>query len=205
MLLAKEAVLGCGNRFMDWNVFCGAALLMSENGLAHLMANMYGVPSLWVSVAIANLGELHRLFERGREGLCALDFIKLLKMGRVRKVTEPVDRVYGFLGLADEEPRAAAAPLINYSPERRREYWRTYADIEKPILQRDLHLLLSTVPSRNRPSSILLGVQISMPPDWAALQFRRPATGIMPSIPSMPKVRKVIPLWNSDPTHIFSS
>jgi hypothetical protein len=151
MLLAKEAVLLCGNRFVNWNVFCGAVLLMSENGMAHLMANMDGVPSPLVSVAIANLGELHRLFEKGREGLCTTDFIKLLKMGRFRKVTEPVDRVYGFLGLADEGLRAAAAPLISYSPERRHEYWRAYADIGKLILQRDPDLLLlSTVPSRNR-------------------------------------------------------
>lgn len=155
MLLAREAVLVCGNRFVDWDVFCRAVLLMNENGLAHMLSNMYGVASPLVSVAIANLGELHRLYQKRRESLSAVDFVKLLKMGRFRKVTEQVDRVYGFLGLVDNELRVAAAPFINYSPESKRDYWRAYADIAKLLLQRDPDLhLLSTVPSRNRPPSM---------------------------------------------------
>ncbi|KAE9367374.1 HET-domain-containing protein [Stipitochalara longipes BDJ] len=155
MLLAKEALLVCGNRFVDWDVFCRAVLLMSENGLGYMLANVYGVMSPMVSVAIANLGELDRLFQKRRESLSAVDFIKLLKMGRFRKVTEQVDRVYGFLGLVDEELRVAAAPFINYSPESKRDYWKAYANIAKLLLQRDPELhLLSTVPSRNRPPSM---------------------------------------------------
>jgi hypothetical protein len=164
MILAKEAVLVCGNRFVEWNTFCAAVLLMEENGLSYLLAPLaapfYGAPSPLVSVALANINELHRLREKGREGLSAVDFIKLLKMGRFRKVTEPVDLVWGFLGLADEGLRAAATPLINYSPERRHEYYKTYADIGRLLLQRDPELtFLSTVPSGSRPSEM---------PSWVA-------------------------------------
>jgi hypothetical protein len=160
MLLAKEVILVCGDRFVNWDIFCSAVLLMEANGFAHLLAPVYGAPSPIVRVALANISELHRLSGKGEKGLSAVDFIKLLKMGRFRKVTEPVDRVWGYLGLADEELRVAASPFINYIPERRLEYYMTYADIGKLLLQRDPELLLlSTVPSR--PASRAPGM-----PSW---------------------------------------
>lgn len=57
--------------------------------------------------------------------------------------------------MADEELCVAAALFINYSPERRREYYKNYADIGRLLLQRDLELLfLSTVPSTSRPPAM---------------------------------------------------
>jgi hypothetical protein len=151
MLLSKDTVYVCGNRFLNWKIFCLTVLLMKLNAVTKLLVSP-GISRSLVEIAIANIFELSTLGEKAQAGLSPSDFIKLLNMGRLRRVSEPVDRVWGLLGLADRELRELAAPLINYSPESRRNYYQAYVDIGRLLLQRDPELdFLSIVPSMSRP------------------------------------------------------
>jgi hypothetical protein len=56
---------------------------------------------------------------------------------RVRDVEKPIDRVYGFLGIAEEGLREAIT--VDYSEESQRDYWRLYLQLGRYTVTRDIH------------------------------------------------------------------
>lgn len=154
VLLAKDAVLVCGTRFLDWKRFCMMIVLMRAQNLTNLLTSPdFSEPQL--EVAVSNILNLHMTADKAQRGLSPKEFTLFLNSGRLRKVTEPVDRVWGFLGLADPELRKAAKPLISYSSESRRDFYKTYADIGRLLLLRDPELcLLSIAPPASTPAGM---------------------------------------------------
>jgi len=126
-------------------------VLMRAQNLTNLLKSpRFSQPQL--EVAVSNIINLHMTADQARKGLRSKEFTIFLNHGRLRNVTEPVDRVWGFLGLAHAELREAAKPLISYSTETRRDFYKAYADMGRLLLLRDPDLcLLSIAPSANKP------------------------------------------------------
>ncbi|KAF2433738.1 hypothetical protein EJ08DRAFT_694222 [Tothia fuscella] len=64
----------------------------------------------------------------------------LLELGRALDVSEPLDCMYGFLGLMDEDIRNSI--IIDYSLQSRQFIWKTYLAVGKCILQHEGMILL---------------------------------------------------------------
>jgi hypothetical protein len=151
VLLAKDAILVCGTRFFDWKRFSMMIVLLRTHNLTNILISPDFSRSQ-LEVVVSNVLNLYMMGDAGQKGLSPREFTMILNSGRLRKVTEPVDRVWGFLGLADPELRKAAKPLISYSSESRRDFYKTYANMGRLLLLRDPELcLLSIAPSASKP------------------------------------------------------
>jgi hypothetical protein len=178
VLLAKDAVLVCGTRFLDWKIFCMMIVLTKAQNLTNLLISPHFSISQ-LEVAISNILNLGWTGDKAQKGLSPREFTLFLNSGRLRKVTEPVDRVWGFLGLADPELRKAAMPLISYSSESRRDFYKTYVDMGRLLLLRDPELcLLSIAASTNKPPGM---------PSWCP-NFHTAGLNGLP-LPDRPKFR----------------
>ena len=170
LLLARSAVLVCGNRRIDWDSFAALTGLLLQQNLTDILASPT-VPRMAIALGAQNVNMLHNFRKQGPiiEGLPVPAFADLLQYCRLRKVTEPVDRVWAFLGLAQPDVQQIAGPLIDYSLEGRRDYHKAYVNLFKVLLPKDSSLyLLSLAPSLQRPSGL---------PSWCPNFHSPPCSG----------------------------
>ena len=75
----------------------------------------------------------------------------LITLSADREVAEPIDRIYGYLGLMD--PKLRAQMSIDYSEQSRRQYWKIYVRAGKLIVKeyRGLFLLSAAKPEERLP------------------------------------------------------
>jgi hypothetical protein len=149
--LAKEITVMCGSRQLAWNdlvqlcsELCNLSFMQlteSSHALSQFVGNE-GVSS------IISINSIHRQVAHG-----VVPFTELLDAGRRKSVTEPVDRVYGLLGLASQDVRDAVP--LDYSEASRTQFWRCYTQISKLCITRDPSLiLLSMANSKDRPPEL---------------------------------------------------
>ena len=79
--------------------------------------------------------------------------ISILSTSRIRNVEKPLDRVYGFLGIVDENLRKTIT--MDYSEESQHEYWKTYLQLGRYLVGCDLHHdILEEASSTERPDNL---------------------------------------------------
>ena len=117
MLLAKDAVLVCGSRVMNWKIFCLAVLLMKHNGVTKLLVSQ-DVPRSLVEIAVANIIGLTTLSDKAHKGLSPSEFTKPLDLGRLGKVTEPVDPIWGIPRLGKSRTSHSSGSAYQLQPRK---------------------------------------------------------------------------------------
>jgi hypothetical protein len=153
MLLARNLVLFCGNRQLDWKSFADLTILLMQ-GNAIELTNSPAILQRTATLGARNILGLCAIRMQGPvlKGLSVPEFVKLLDSARFRQVTEPVDRVWSFLGLAPPDIQQSAPLFIDYSPEGRRDYHRAYKSFVRLLLPKDPSLfILSAAPSLRVP------------------------------------------------------
>lgn len=150
-ILAKRALLLCGAHHVDLDDF----IEFSVNGF--FGARPY-IPDLADTVPgnprISDLAwEECRTIQRYREiflssspSVDAVDIPQLLNILRPRRVQEPVDRIWAVSGLFEEALQKELAPFVDYSPTARTEYWKTYVNFAKVLLQKGPPFTLLCLP-----------------------------------------------------------
>jgi hypothetical protein len=148
--LARKAELLCGTQRLDWDDFVNLVCSISRVGLTSIcrgprstgMTRPDGFGVLmdlsWAKTMVQNND---------------LSMNYLLHMVRFKEVTEPVDKVYGLLGIIGEDMRSAIK--VNYA-ENDRQYWRAYVELAEQILTADDpgFWLLCMASSRERPEQL---------------------------------------------------
>lgn len=153
LLLARNPMLFCGNRQVDWELFAEMTILVMGAGAIPFTSSP-AVSQRTVELSARNILALSPLRRQGPilKGLSVLDFVELLDSCRSRQVTEPVDRVWAFLGLAPLDIQHATQSFIDYSPEGRRDYHKAYKSLVRFLLLRDPNLsILQHAPSLQVP------------------------------------------------------
>jgi hypothetical protein len=80
--------------------------------------------------------------------------LQFAAIGRDKDVTEPVDQIYGLLGLVGPMVGVASKIVVDYS-EGKRNWWRAYIQYGKLQLQSEpTLLLLSMAASQQRPTEL---------------------------------------------------
>jgi hypothetical protein len=150
VVLAKQIVVAYGKMRVEWN-----ALTTLATGLvqANLVGLIGGTPSIISNIkraflAIGTFRIAKNMVEANRPSL-----LQLARIGRDKDVTEPVDRIYGLLGLVS--PMVASQIVVDYSTEAKKEWWRVYIQYGKLQLQSESTLLLlSMAASQQRPTEL---------------------------------------------------
>jgi hypothetical protein len=110
-------------------------------------------------LTVQNLVWLRELFSRG-DLIPASD---LAQIGRDLNVSEPLDRIYGLIGLMPDAIRGAV--VVDYSVTSRQEYWKLYISVGKMLLQQESLDFLRYSESNERPPELPSWV-----PNWNASQ-----------------------------------
>jgi len=153
-LLVSNPVPVCGSQYLNWNCFVLTALLLKQAHFRKLLVSPY-VPRVVIELVLNNVFTLTMFQKQAPRGLHILQFIDLLDYCHCRKITEPMDRVWVHLGVTELDLQQAAAPLVDYSLERNRDYYKAYTNMEKIMLQRGPKLyFLSIILSLQRPPGL---------------------------------------------------
>ncbi|TAQ89308.1 hypothetical protein B7494_g2370 [Chlorociboria aeruginascens] len=147
VVLAKQIVVAYGKRRVEWN-----ALTTLATGLrrANLVGLIGGTPSVSSNIkrAFLSIG----LFSVAKNMVEAnsASLLGFVRLARDKDVTQPVDRIYGLLGLVN--PTIASQIVVDYSDEAKEKWWRVYIQYGKLQLQSETTLtLLSMAASQQRP------------------------------------------------------
>lgn len=122
--LAASAVILCGSKHCRWE---DLELLLESLNRTELSARLGQVrqleerPRLGVRASLVNIRRYYKSLKAYGE---PVPLGALLGFTRALEVSEPVDRIYSLLGLADTVTKQVLVP--NYSPEHRRDYWKLY-------------------------------------------------------------------------------
>lgn len=144
IVLAKHALLVCGDRWINANKFI---YFVSEGQSRKdpyiavnrsITARLPGNPSSAQLAHSACCGinicwQDPPLYEK-EMWETQFHLPQLLFRTQTLNVKEPVDRVWGLAGLMSEVIQKGLAPVVDYSEEGRREYWRTYHQFARVTL-----------------------------------------------------------------------
>ena len=139
VLMARELVLVCGSKTISWDALFAATfdiglLIAADNPQVERQYRC-------ATKGIVELGEW-----RGKaggaviNGLSQSEFVRILSAGRQRQVTEQVDRIWALTGLAQPELRKSVAPLVDYSPAGRSNFYSTFKAFTQAFLLQDERL-----------------------------------------------------------------
>lgn len=154
VVLASAVVVACGSKRITWNLLGKLASEITRVGLcATARGNREPNPHRSDGFgAIESINILRKQFKDRAAPPNPFGFLSIVGLGREKDVTEPVDRIYGLLGLADDGVRESIK--IDYSQEHRKKYWKVYIEFGKLWAKLDYRYLLSIAPSKNRPSEL---------------------------------------------------
>ncbi|KAK0512097.1 hypothetical protein JMJ35_005225 [Cladonia borealis] len=155
-ILAKDLEVLCGNRSMPWATFASFAtklhelmpLAWSRASHAHPSYGAYdsAQPQLPGFVSIRIIDNMRSGEAEGSKPA----FWEYLSMGQKCKVSNPLDRVYGLLGLLDSEELIRSIDIqYDWEP------WQGYLHFCKVYIERDPDLaLFSMAGSRSKPKEL---------------------------------------------------
>ena len=153
VILAKDIDVLCGNRSMPWAAFASFAIKMREL-LPSSLINRFDVRPHDCSAKARDPGfmsirDMDAMRSNEVMGL-KTPFSTYLSIGQKRKVTNPLDRVYGLLGLlASEELVRCIDNRYDWEP------WQGYLHFCKIYIERDPELaLLSMAGCVSKPKEL---------------------------------------------------
>ena len=144
VILAKKITFMCGARTADFEVFSTFTLETERTSVKN--------GAMWSSLkenrdTLDHLGQLH--FMRKAYASQDCNPIGLLSMGQEREAQEPVDRVYGLLGIMVD--RFKNQIPVDYSMGARRSFCRLYVYVTKLLLAEEFSDVLLYIESEVRP------------------------------------------------------
>lgn len=154
VVLASNVIVVCGRKRITWDLLRQLASEISRLGLC-ATARGNRVPNPHRSDgfgAIESIDILRKHYQDRTTPLNPYIFFTTVGLGREKDVTEPVDRIYGLLGLAVDNIRESIK--IDYSKEYREKFWKAYIDFGTLWAQWDYRYLLSVAASKDRPSEL---------------------------------------------------
>lgn len=154
VVLAKVITVLCGNKKVNWTLLFGLIFSLDKAGLLVLIEGTSVSRGYEDGFLFPyGLGASRDAYAMGRLGNDMKPFMFFVRAGRMRQVTEPVDRIYGFLGLASQSARECIR--VDYSENGRAQYWKTYIRYSKLFLAEDKELaLLSMASSQYKPNGL---------------------------------------------------
>ena len=148
VILAKDINFICGAQTLGFELLRSSTLELYEAGIfENLRALVFATRDLQGYATLINMGILREEFSTS-----PLNSTSLLHQGRSQSVKEPVDRVYGLLGLMKESVKKEV--VVDYSAESRVQYWRAYISLAKLIIRSHHLALLMSAASEERPPQL---------------------------------------------------
>lgn len=154
VVLASNVIVACGSKRITWHLLGQLAGEITRIGLC-AAARGNRIPNPHRSDgfgAIESIDILRKQYKDRMTPPNPYGFLGIVGLGREKDVTEPVDRIYGLLGLANDSVRKSIK--IDYSKEHREKFWKVYIEFGKLWAKMDYRYLLSTAPSNDRPSEL---------------------------------------------------
>ncbi len=147
MVLAKQVIVAFGTQHVDWSILAELAIGLRRLNLLELIgvtpANCKSIGRSFLAIKKVEIVK-----NMNRTTIFAAPSV--FNMGRDKDVTEPVDRIYGLLGLTSSS--IASQVAVDYSIEARKHWWGAYIQYGKLQLQSEGTLsLLSMAASQERP------------------------------------------------------
>lgn len=133
--LAVEATVVCGQQSVDWKMFKDVAIGLCDSGLLdHMLRESARSPrdGLWPVMQLAEVGDIESLST-------------LLVIGSLKQCSEPVDRIYGMLGLTDTAAKEEIK--VDYELVKEKGYGSVYSAAAKYLLSRERDLSLLSISS----------------------------------------------------------
>ena len=156
VILAKDVDVLCGNRSMPWAAFASFANKMREllpfaltGGFDARLQDCSDESAKARDPGFVSIRDIDAMRSNEEEGL-KTPFSTYLSIGQKRKVTNPLDRVYGLLGLlASEELVRCIDNRYDWEP------WQGYLHFCKIYIERDPELaLLSMAGCVSKPKEL---------------------------------------------------
>ena len=152
VVLAKQIVVAHGKRRIEWDAL---TLLATRLRRASLVGLMGETPSISADITRAFLAINLFGIAKNLNRASPASLLTFVTIGRDKDVTEPVDQIYGLLGLVDPMVGVASRIVVDYSIEGRKNWWRPYIQYGKLQLQSEPTLtLLSMAASQQRPAGL---------------------------------------------------
>ena len=154
--IVQEVVLGqeidvlCGRSSVAWEQLVLFSSSIREAGLQTLCYGANLVDETRTN-GFAGLRFIEDL--RSQKPLRGPSILSVVSSSRVRYVEKPLDKVYGFLGVVDENLQKAIT--VDYSEKSQREYWTAYLQLGRYLVKCDLHHeILGKASSIERPARL---------------------------------------------------
>jgi Heterokaryon incompatibility protein (HET) len=152
VILARKGIVLCGNSWVDLDGLVDFVVKgFFGTGTEFIGFDDTDVPGNPRKSDLA-WEECHTIYRYRNIFLDAVRHVKavniplLLNILRARRVKEPVDRVWAISGLLEESFQKQLAPLVDYSDEGRREYWRTLVRFAQTLLNEGQSLGMLCIP-----------------------------------------------------------
>lgn len=158
-MLSNDIVFLCGSFSISLPFIQELVQSLYRCGVVHFV---FGKASSYYSVeagfrAVWRITELRRTRKNGQYPLA----VYVLQLARYSEAKEPVDRIFGHLGLMSPDYRHEF--VIDYTSTARKEYWTLYLTAAKLLIRKEGSLrLLGDAESANRPALLPSWV-----PDWS--------------------------------------
>jgi len=145
VILAKDVLFICGSRVLEFELLRSASFQMYQVGISQYLKELVSnTRDIQRCPSLINLGLLRVAFSTS-----LLNAVAMLHKARRHHVREPVDRIYGLLGVMEEWVKQEV--IVDYSPEARTQYWKLYISVAKGIVRSGELDLLIIAASEERP------------------------------------------------------
>jgi hypothetical protein len=160
VILAKDVIFICGNCSLELELLRSfSAEIYYTSVLGHLQSYLLNPNDCQGLATLISIGQM-----RQKLSASSLDLLSLLDTGRYFRCKEPVDRVYGLLGIMEQTIKQGI--VVDYSDEARTQYWNLYVSVGKLMIRSGYIEMLVTADSEERPPQLPSWV-----PNWNSAQM----------------------------------
>ncbi|MCJ1410518.1 hypothetical protein MMC19_004603 [Ptychographa xylographoides] len=150
VLLAKDIYIICGESMVPWEEFASFSNYYRLTRIMDDVLEYHKIPHRTVELPDNGIAAtaIYDIMRNSLERFGRIRPLALLAMSRRKLAKEPVDKVYGLLAMIPLEVRSRI--IVDYSLNNQRNYWNTYAQMFKILLEIEGTEALQLTPSRER-------------------------------------------------------
>jgi Heterokaryon incompatibility protein (HET) len=126
-VLAQDLYLVCGTKPFTWDQLSALTVALQRHGITMRWEAVASRQARDAMEMVRNVDQVHRKLKDGYVSAALL-----LHISRSQATREPIDRVYGILGVLTPDIREQTR--VDYSPESREAYGRTYMQLFRSLL-----------------------------------------------------------------------
>ncbi|CAM1502532.1 Fc.00g045160.m01.CDS01 [Cosmosporella sp. VM-42] len=148
VILARRLVFLCGEYLVDFEDGIKFLKYLDHLPLRNDISQVHNFSALNTTDdnALDTLSVVSML--RGRNQRGGSSALASLALARRKLAREPVDKVYGILGIIGSDIRDKIR--VDYSPESKRDFWKLYVDVCRTLLEDDGYRILRLTSSEQR-------------------------------------------------------